>query len=153
MASSINQLGASPIVFDVPEVAEVIEIRETIPNQNKKIIIQRTITVEEYVRNYFSDIPVMAEVARCESGFRQHDKSGNILSGIENSSDKGVMQVNEYYHKELSEKLGYDITTIEGNTAYARFLFEKQGLRPWKSSSPCWSKSTAYSKYKELAVR
>ena len=153
MASSITGFGANQI--PAPIQGEVMEIREVLPKSNtsKKEYINKTITVEEYVRNYFSDIPVLVEVARCESRFRQHDKDGNILRGVVNNLDVGVMQINEYYHEHDSDKLGYDISTIEGNTAYARHLYEESGLKPWKSSSPCWSKSTAYAEYKDLAMK
>lgn len=107
----------------------------------------QVMTAEEYVRNYFSDIPVMIEIAKCESRFRQYDKNGEVLRGKVNSLDRGVMQINEYYHGEDAEKLGFDILTIEGNTAYARYIFEKYGVRPWKSSSPCWSKTLAYNDF------
>ncbi len=151
MASGITGFGANQI--PAPIQGEVIEIKEVLPKSNKKEVVNKTITVEEYIRNYFSDIPVMVEVAKCESRFRQHDKNGNILRGVENNLDVGVLQINEYYHSQDSEKLGYDINTIEGNTAYARHLYEKSGLKPWKSSSKCWSKTLAYAEYKDLAMK
>jgi hypothetical protein len=115
--------------------------------------IQNELTVEEYVNKYFSDIPVLVEVARCESQFRQHNSSGRTLSGLINEYDKGVMQINELYHLEKADKLGLDLGTLEGNTAYARYLFEKKGLWPWNSSSKCWKKTQAYVDYRtELAL-
>ena len=122
-------------------------------NTASVIISTDNLTVKEYVNKYFSDIPVMAEVARCESQFRQHGKDGRVLSGVVNSSDKGVMQINEYYHLDKAQKLGLDLKTIEGNTAYARYLFETKGLQPWISSSKCWKKTAAYADYRtELAL-
>lgn len=96
--------------------------------------------VKKYVENYFSDIPLLARVAECESHNRQYTKSGQVIRGEVNSLDVGVMQINEKYHLEQAKKLGYDIYTMEGNTAYARYLYEKQGAQPWISSSPCWAK-------------
>jgi len=123
------------------------------PQIIEEVIIDN-LTPEEYVKKYFSDIPVMIEVAKCESRFRQTDKNGDTLVGVVNEFDKGVMQINEMYHEERAGKLGYDLHTIEGNTAYARYLFEKEGLRPWKSSAPCWSKTVAYADYKsDLAMK
>ncbi len=84
----------------------------------------------------------MTKVAACESQNRQYDKYGNILRGIANASDVGVLQINEEYHASVARKLGLDIYTIDGNVAYARYLYEKQGVKPWMSSSPCWSKFT-----------
>lgn len=128
-------------------------IVENLPSQKKEEKLKKAMTVEEYVRSYFSDIPVMVEIARCESRFRQYDDNGEVLRGEVNSLDRGVMQINEYYHLESAEKLGYNILTIEGNTAYARYIFEKYGVQPWSSSMHCWGKSVAYAEYKELALK
>ena len=106
-----------------------------------------TLSTEEYIRKYFSDKPILAEIARCESRFRQEDKDGEVLVGEVNKFDKGVMQINELYHGDRADKLGLDITTLEGNAKYARFLFEKEGVKPWNSSSKCWKKTVAYANY------
>jgi len=152
-ASSITGMNSTANIFPLDPTPEIIEIIQTVPATNKKVVVEKKrMTVEEYIRNYFSDIPVMVEVAKCESRFRQHDAKGNVLRGEENKSDLGVMQINKYYHEVDSEKLGYDIVTIEGNTAYARHLFEKSGVKPWSSSSRCWMKSTAYLEYASLAI-
>jgi hypothetical protein len=98
--------------------------------------------VKRFVEKYFADIPIMIDIARCESRNRQFTPSGAVIRGEVNTLDVGVMQINEYYHLEDSRKLGYDIHTIEGNTAYARYLYERQGAKPWMSSSPCWAKFT-----------
>jgi len=151
LSSNITGFGGASFIPRV--LPESIEIKETLPTEAKKTAPERNITVEEYVRNYFSDIPVMVEIARCESHFRQYDKDGDVLRGEKNSLDRGVMQINEYYHNETSDRLGYDILTLEGNTSYARALFEKYGVKPWISSYPCWGKTIAYSDYRELAVK
>ena len=133
IANSFN--GFNPAMGANQSVQEVVEAK------------QPSMTTEEYVRNYFSDIPVMIEVARCESRFRQHQTSGNVLRGEKNPLDRGVMQINEHYHGEDAERLGFDILTIEGNTAYARYLYDKYGVRPWKSSAACWAKTLAYDNF------
>ncbi len=99
--------------------------------------------IEAKVRAYFSDIPVMAEVSRCESQFRQYDKNGETVRGRVNAKDVGVMQINERYHLKRAQKLGYDLYTVEGNLAYGRLLYEEQGTQPWSASSPCWGKTAA----------
>jgi len=106
-------------------------------------------TVEQYVREYFADEPIMAEIARCESRFKQFDTDGSIHRGVVNDQDLGVMQVNEHYHGKTARTLGLDLYTIQGNVAYAKYLYEKEGTKPWASSSPCWSKSKVA---KELAL-
>lgn len=116
--------------------------------------IEIELTAEEYVNKYFSDVPVLIAVAKCESQFRQHNKREQTLRGEVNEFDLGVMQINEMYHEKRADKLGLDLHTIEGNTAYARYLFEKEGLKPWSSSSRCWKKSGLYTSYvKELAMK
>lgn len=95
-------------------------------------------SVETVVRNYFADTPLLAEIARCESTFRHTDGEGNPIRGIVNKADVGVMQINEYYHLESAQKLGYDLNDIEGNMAFAKYLYERYGADPWSASQPCW---------------
>lgn len=97
--------------------------------------------VESKVREYFADIPLMAEISKCESHYRQFENDGSIFRGKVNDQDVGAMQINEYYHKDRATKLGYNLRTLEGNMAYARLLYQEQGGQPWVSSSPCWKKS------------
>ena len=98
-------------------------------------------TPKEYVESYFADIPIMVDIAWCESRYRQYDTDGSVHRGIVNDKDVGIMQVNEYYHSATAAKLGIDLYTMQGNVAYARYLYEKQGVQPWSSSEPCWGKS------------
>ncbi len=101
-------------------------------------------TVEEYVREYFDDIPVMIEIARCESRFRQFDKNGDVLKNEAGSSAIGMFQIMASIHQPVAKKLGLDLYTIQGNAAYARYLYDKQGTKPWEAdpaSKGCWGKT------------
>lgn len=98
----------------------------------------QVVTVKDQVKAYFADEPIMISIAYCESRDRQTDRDGNIFRGNENHYDVGVMQINEMYHLDTAKKLGDDIYTLDGNMAYARYLYEKQGTAPWISSRPCW---------------
>ncbi len=98
---------------------------------------------EEVVRSYFSDIPVMIQIARCESAFRQALPDGTVLQGRIDSADTGVMQINLRYHGETALEKGYDLHTLEGNLSYARDLYARQGTKPWSSSASCWSPTVA----------
>jgi hypothetical protein len=100
-------------------------------------------TTEEVVRTYFSDIPVMIQIARCESTFRHTLADGTVLRGVVDSRDTGVMQINMHYHGETAEKLGLDLTDLHDNLAYARNLYERQGTQPWSASAPCWGQTIA----------
>jgi hypothetical protein len=109
-------------------------------------------TVEEYVREYFADEPILIEIARCESQFRQFGANGKVLKNP-NSTAMGVMQIMASIHTKPADNLGLDILTIDGNLEYARHLYEEQGVKPWAASGACWKKSTAYKQYtKELAL-
>lgn len=121
-----------------------------IPTQQPQLVkevskndIEKLMSTEQYVKQYFSDVPIMIEIAKCESRFKHLDSDGSIHRGKINSSDVGVMQINEYYHLDTAEKENYNIYSIEGNTAYARKLYEKQGTQPWISSKACWGKYEA----------
>lgn len=96
--------------------------------------------IERFVNDYFADIPILADIAKCESRFRHVDKSGIVLKGEENTYDRGVMQINLLYHEKTAEKLGLDVQDLDDNVAYARYLYEKEGAKPWMSSSSCWAK-------------
>jgi hypothetical protein len=96
-------------------------------------------TVEAYIRSKDADQPILVDIARCESTFRQFDPTGNILRGKVNKGDVGVMQINEKYHADEAARLGYNIYTVEGNVAFGRYLYTKYGSDPWSSSAPCWS--------------
>ncbi len=101
-----------------------------IPLNTKDIVIQ-----------YYKETPVLVEVAKCESSLTHFTASGEVLRGKVDNRDIGVMQINEFYHRKTAEKLGLDIETLEGNLAYGKYLYDKQGLQPWSASSKCWSKS------------
>ena len=96
---------------------------------------------EQYVRNAFKDTPVLIQVARCESQFRQTDSKGNILHGTVDPRDIGVMQINEHYQGQAAQALGFDLDTLAGNVAFAKALYAKSGTEPWTASKKCWSDS------------
>ncbi|MBS4052220.1 MAG: peptidoglycan-binding protein [Methylomonas sp.] len=97
-----------------------------------------TVDVESAVRAYFSETPVMVEIARCESKFRQFADSGNPLYGGYGGKMVGVFQVYSDIHASFARSLGMDIETLDGNLQYAKYLYEREGTKPWISSFPCW---------------
>ena len=97
-------------------------------------------TVQQYVANYFADTPILIKVAECESHFKQYDKDGSVHRGVVNDQDVGIMQINEFYQGKTAQKLGIDIYSIQGNLTYAKYLYGREGVQPWSSSSPCWNK-------------
>lgn len=107
---------------------------------NAPVIHPQAQTVQEYVEIYFADAPVMIEIARCESQFKQFDKKGNVVKNPR-STAIGIFQIMSSLHKAPAAEMGMDITTIEGNADFARHLYETEGTKPWNSSKGCWGKS------------
>ena len=132
--SSITGVTSPVTVTEAPQV-ETGAVKEI-----SRKDVENMMSTEQYIRQYFSDIPIMIQIAKCESTFRQLDSDGDIHRGVVNSADVGVMQINEHYHLDQSTKKDYNIYTIEGNTAYARDLYMRQGTQPWSSSKACWGK-------------
>lgn len=97
--------------------------------------------MESYLREEYAGTPLLVDIARCESEFRQFDKNGKIIRGRANTADVGVMQINEFYHADTARTMGIDIHTVEGNVAFAKYLYAKYGSSPWSASQPCWSKA------------
>lgn len=129
-----------------PTTADSTESTSQITSESDRV------AVENYLREHFADTPILVEIARCESTF-MHYKDGEVVRGRVDNADVGVMQINERYHLETSKKLGFDIHTIDGNMAYARYLYEKSGSKPWNASKPCWSKALAKASSGEVVAK
>jgi hypothetical protein len=149
-ATVSNQISGSVNESNNVQPVEIkTEITENTSNDSKdnaekntdQPVPKKTKTTKETVEEYFQDIPILVDVAYCESRFIQFNRDGSVHRGVANPADVGVMQINEKYHLETSEKLGLDIHTLEGNMAYGRFLYKTQGTAPWEYSSHCWNKS------------
>lgn len=99
---------------------------------------QNQVEVEKRVREYFADLPVMIEIARCESKFRQFADSGAVLRGGVDNGMLGVFQFHERVHAGAASVQGHSLKTLEGNLGYARHLYNTHGTMPWNSSRYCW---------------
>jgi hypothetical protein len=129
---------------DVPETAyghmatdpkeQVLVLAEQNPAQQE---------TEQIVRSYFRDIPVMVDIARCESTFTHKLSDGSILQGRVDPADTGVMQINKRYHESTAAAMQLDLDDIYHNMAYARHLYETEGTQPWSASRSCWGNSLA----------
>jgi hypothetical protein len=94
--------------------------------------VMDTVNIEQLVRTQFADAPLMIEIAKCESGYRQYRNDGSILRGGTGGRYIGVFQISEG-HTQRAKDLGYDILTAEGNIGFARFMYNEQGTSPWAS--------------------
>lgn len=145
-----SSLYSGPVIVNSTTTASttpVVAIEQSIDKE-----IPSNSGLDKKVRAYFRDTPLLAEIAKCESSFRQYDKEGEVLRGKVNKSDVGLMQVNEYYHGESAKKLGFDIYSVEGNLAYAKWLYDREGGQPWKASSPCWGKTISIKSDAQVAI-
>ena len=128
-AAIADTISASSSVAPLTKIEE--KTTTNIPPRKEK-------ELEKQARLYFKDEPILVEIARCESQFRQYDENGKVLKGKVNKGDIGLMQINKYYHAEKANSLGFDLKTVEGNMAYAKYLYNREGVKPWISSSDCW---------------
>lgn len=113
---------AKPIVYEA-EQEEPKEVLIQIETEEQKI--------ERLVREEFVDAPIMVKVARCESQFK------NVPG--KSSNDFGPFQVN-YVHLKTLAAMGLDREKVEDNIKYARYLYNKNGLKDWENSKKCWNK-------------
>ncbi len=108
----------------------------TTPTTIASTSLQTPAEIEKKVREYFADTPVMIEIAKCESKFRQFTDAGNVLRGGGSAGMIGIFQFYEVIHKSAALALGFDIDTVEGNIGYAKHMYEREGTRPWASCVP-----------------
>lgn len=99
-------------------------------------LVQNQTAIEKRVREYFADIPVMIDIARCESVFRQFTDSGAVFYGGGSRGMVGIFQFYEIIHADAALKRGFDLKTVEGNLGYARSMYEQSGTKPWSSCVP-----------------
>ena len=128
-----NEAAVGNIPTDAPQKEEV-EMTEASSFKDQK-------RIEAYIRKEFADTPILIEIARCESTLRHFDSDGKVVRGIVDKRDTGVMQINLYYHADTAKQLDIDLHTVEGNVAYAKYLYGKYGTKPWSASKSCWSTS------------
>jgi hypothetical protein len=133
-----NIITAESPTTQIASIVASIETPSTFTNDTKGM--------EAYLRNAYADTPILVDIARCESNFKQFDENGNVVRGRIDKADIGVMQINERYQGETAKKLGLDLYTVLGNVAYAKHLYEEQGSQPWSASAKCWSGDLARNK-------
>ncbi|HYC79547.1 MAG TPA: peptidoglycan-binding domain-containing protein [Candidatus Binatia bacterium] len=102
--------------------------------------------VESRVRASFPDMPEMVGIAQCESGFRQFNADGTPLRGGTAKRYIGIFQIDEQLHRARALSMAYDINTVDGNIAYARYMYFASGTNPWKGclSAPATPPPTTF---------
>ena len=132
VVSSTLERITQPIVYAAENDVEIVEPRtvliEVEIDWNEEKII-------EHIKKTFPNEPVMVKVAECESTF-----DPSAFNPTNNSDDKGIFQISTLHHGERVETLGLDMFDVADNVAFAKILYDEQGLSPWRWSKPCWSK-------------
>ena len=76
---------------------------------------------------------ILKAIIACESSNR-HVIGRRAKIGI----DIGRCQINTYWHEERAASMGLNLYDPEDNMEYCLYLFESEGVKPWKSSQVCW---------------
>lgn len=126
-----------------PEVGWVTPATTTQPDLDRSLAMSndvvlipqpiRKLTVEEKILRAFPNAPIMVEVARCESSLDP------LADREDRNVDVGLFQINQVHLPRLAE-LGLDRRDIDDNIAYAKMLYDYNGLRDWYMSEHCWAK-------------
>jgi len=86
---------------------------------------------------FFRHDPVMLKVAACESSLR-HSLPNGRLNVSPDGYDVGTFQVRVPVHLKELGRYGLNPADFAHNVAFATHLYQRDGLRPWKSSQHCW---------------
>lgn len=79
----------------------------------------------------------MIAIATCESGLRQFYDDGSLV--VSPTGDVGIMQLNLKTWKGKADEFGMDLTKLDDNLLFARYVYNVQGLKAWDNSKHCWT--------------
>jgi hypothetical protein len=86
----------------------------------------------------------LERICACESGLgtfipHQFEDDGTPLWSRLGTNDVGACQIHMPLHASASITMGLDVvSSFEDNVAYAKFLYDHQGNKPWRASEMCW---------------
>jgi hypothetical protein len=105
--------------------SRVVDINRPEP---EKVLVQKAIEMEGPKQK------ILNAIIACESSNR-HVIGTLSKRGI----DIGKCQINTYWHEESAASMGLNLYDPADNMEYCLFLFESEGVKPWRSSQVCWS--------------
>lgn len=116
----------------------------TIKSENINTI--KTFNLDNEITNLSAQYKVNEQLVRkiiqCESEMYPSAINNNIdKNGKVWSSDYGPLQINNYYHEQVMNKLGLDIHNEYDSLKYGIMLLAAKGTQPWTASKMCWSKT------------
>lgn len=114
-----------------------LELHVALSDNDNLITENKKLTVE--VGKNKDTAKVLQAIMQCESGFDPKALNKNGTHSI----DIGLFQINDRYHYATAKKMGLDIYDTVDNVRYGLYLFEKEGVKPWKASTRCINKIMA----------
>lgn len=95
--------------------------------EREKMLVQQEIDKEVQKQK------ILRAIIDCESNNR-HVIGTLSKMGI----DIGKCQINTYWHEERATSMGLNLYDPEDNMEYCLYLFDSEGVKPWRSSQVCW---------------
>lgn len=131
---------ALAITIAVPFLRRTVEVDLT---EEIVEVVKKTLTseIDRLSIKYNVSSSTVRAVAKCES-----QMYGDVVNHNRNadgtiwSTDKGYLQINNYYHEARMNQLGLDWNNEWDSLEYGFMLMAEQGLTPWNASRKCWSK-------------
>ena len=85
----------------------------------------------------YTGVPVVLyNIAVCESQMTQFNADGSL---VRNGDHIGLYQISTKVWGHLAKEFGVDLTTAQGNTEMAIYIFNRYGTQSWLASEKCWS--------------
>ncbi len=120
---SFNFYTIQTVIKDIEALQQVKEVPYT-PKRYK--VLSESSTKEEIKLAVIEEFGhKMAEIVRCESGFKLKAHNPYNKNG---TTDSGLFQINST-HRAKAKKMGIDLDTIQGQFAYAKYLVSKNGYK------------------------
>lgn len=88
--------------------------------------------IREIAKEELVDPDLATRVAKCESNF--NPKAINI--NTDGSKDRGIFQINDKYHPEISDQQAFDVCD---STRFFCKAFKAGNLSWWNASKKCWN--------------
>lgn len=130
------QAGLEPVEYQ----AEIVPEQPPEPRPVKIKIDYSGWDTKRIQQEILAELPaVFLKIAECESNTRQYYKgTDDVVRGQIDEDDTGLFQINKRYHLETAEAMWLDIYQTPDNIAFAKYLYERDGLSPWNASRSCW---------------
>lgn len=116
---------SEPIVYAQPQETVVATTTNPEPEKPK-------------LRDALVPICACESVGKKDGVPQQFNADGSVVHGRIDPDDRGLCQINRRYWGKKSEELGYNIETEDGNISMANWIYDHEGVEPWRWSKPCW---------------